>query len=288
MHIPFTKVEAIGNNFVLINALDLGEMDWPGLARQMSAHHFGVGSDGLLVLSDSAAADFRFRMFNPDGTEDVCGNGMRCAAVYVHAKGLTARRAITLEAKSGIVGAEVVRDGDGKPAARMNMGIPSMRPEDIPVNVDLDRVVDYPIDVGGRTCRVTCVLVGTPHAVIFADRDSFWERIPPLSAELEVHPLFPERTSVTWCFVESRDTLVIRTWERGVGATLGCGTGACAALVAANVSGLAGSRASVKSPGGTLDVEWPGSQEIFAAGPANIVFEGEWLMNSEADVPDGA
>jgi len=287
MHIPFTKVEAIGNNFVLINALGLPAMNWPVLARRMSAPHFGAGSDGLLVLSESTTADFRLRMFNPDGTEDVCGNGMRCAAIYVHRKGLIAPEAVAFEANSGIVRAEIIAGAGGRPAARVNMGIPSMHPKDIPISLGLEQVVNYPIEVGGETYPVTCVLVGTPHAVIFADLHFFWDKIPHASALLEVHSLFPERISVTWCFVESGDSLVIRTWERGVGPTMGCGTGACAALVAANLRGLAGARACVRSPGGVLEIEWPDRGEIFAAGPANIVFEGEWPVAKDEETESG-
>ncbi len=276
MAIAFTKVEAIGNHFVLIDARDLPEMDWSALALEMCAHHFGVGSDGLLVMSRSESADFRFRMWNPDGTEDVCGNGMRCGAVFVFERGLVGKRSISFEAMSGIVSAEVVVNEEDACCASVNMGTPSTRADDIPVAVPAEDGLSVQVNVDGGMYTANCVLVGTPHAVIFADVSDFWETIPPVSAEIEKHPLFPERINVTWCHVESPESLLIRTWERGVGPTLGCGSGACAALVAANLHGLAGTSASVRSPGGVLRVEWPEHRDITASGPARIVFEGEW------------
>ncbi len=275
MVIPFAKVESVGNNFVLINALDMPEMNWSSLALGMCEHHFGVGSDGLLVISRSSVTDFRFRMYNPDGTEDVCGNGMRCGAVFMFKHGFVARRSMSMEAMSGIINVDVVCEA-GMTGARVNMGVPGTRPEDIPLAAGVAETQDLRIEVDGQTFIANCVSVGTPHAVIFADREVFRDRIPPVSARIEAHPLFPERISVTWVQVESPDSLVVRTWERGVGPTLGCGSGACSALVAANLHGLAGTSASVRSPGGVLRVDWPNRGDVFASGPARIVFEGEW------------
>ena len=287
--LPFTKVEAIGNNFVLVNALGMPESaaaDWPALAAGMCAHRFGVGSDGLLALLPSGKADFRLAMFNPDGTEDACGNGLRCAAVYIHAAGLSAKRDLTIEAKDGVRHTAIVPSADGSVSAKVNMGRPSLRPADIPANLDVDEVLNYPLDVGGDVYHVTAVQAGSPHAVIYAPLESFWERIPPVSADIEKHPAFPERINVTWCARESPESLRIRTWERGVGPTLGCGTGACAALVAANLHGHASVRAGVISPGGTLEIEWPDRADIFVTGPANIVFEGEWPLSGDAESMD--
>lgn len=276
MPIPFTKVEAIGNHFVLIDALAMPEMDWSSLALRTCEHHFGIGSDGLLVISPSDVADFRFRMWNPDGTEDVCGNGMRIGAVFAYGKGYAAGPSLSMKAKSGIVRADISPGEDGIPAARVNMGTPGTDADDVPVALPFGDALNVPIDVDGRLYTANCVLVGTPHAVIFAERDCFWDRIPAVSALIEKHPLFPERISVTWCHVESPESLVIRTWERGVGPTLGCGSGACAALVAANLHCMAGPSASVRSPGGVLWVDWPERRDIFSSGPARIVFEGVW------------
>ena len=272
MTIPFTKVEAIGNNFVLIDALAMPEMDWPALAIKMCERHFGIGSDGLLALKPSEKADFKMLMFNPDGTPDSCGNGLRCMAAYLYESGLTRKREMVLEARDGLRQAEIIEGG-----VRMNMGRPSLLAADLPSTL-AGELINYPLEVGGQAFNITAVLVGTPHAVIVAPLESFWEAIPLISAEIESHPVFPERVNVTWCARKSPQSLRIRTWERGVGPTMGCGTGASAALVAANLNGLTGTRATVTSPGGSLLVEWPHKGDLFVSGPANIVYQGEWPL----------
>lgn len=276
MGIAFTKVQAIGNHFVLVNAMSMPEIDWSLQAVSMCAHSVGVGADGLLVVSPSILADFRFRMWNPDGTEDVCGNGMRCGAVYAYERGLAPSPSVTMEAKSGLVQAEVTVGNDDTPSARVNMGPPSIDPVEIPISSAVFDSLNVQVDIDGRRHAAACVKVGTPHAVIFSELQTFWDEIPSDSPLIETHPLFPERINVTWCHVESPGSLVIRTWERGVGPTLGCGSGACAALAAANLHGMAGESASVRSPGGTLLVDWPGRGEIFVSGPTRTVFEGYW------------
>lgn len=275
--IPFTKVEAIGNHFVLVDALDMPEMNWPSLAVAMCAHHFGIGADGLLVLLPSEDADFRMRMFNADGSEDSCGNGLRCMAVYIRQKELLIRPHFTIEAKDGIRYVRVINLPDGSLGAKVNMGRPSLRPEDIPAVPDPPGISDmshYRLNVGGEQYDISAVMIGSPHAVIEAPRESFWDTIPSVSPEIESHPLFPERVNVTWYAVRSSDSLMIRTWERGVGPTLGCGTGACAALVAAHMRGRTGSSAHVTSPGGTLFIEWPDREDVLMSGPARMVYEG--------------
>ncbi len=278
--LAFTKVEAIGNDFVLIDAQSLPEMDWPEVTRRMCARHFGVGSDGLLLLLPSETADFRMRMFNPDGSEDMCGNGLRCLVHYIWTCRLTDKRQMAIETWDGIRRCQVTEQG-GTEAVRVNMNRPSFRSEDIPAGVPVDEMIDYPLEVDGQVFRVTGVQVGSPHAVIFMPLDFIRDAHPPISPLIENHPVFPERVNVTWCCPESPESLRIRTWERGAGPTLGCGTGACAALVAANVNGLASERAKVISPGGTLDIAWPGQADVFMTGPAHIVFEGEWLVKQE-------
>ena len=269
---PFVKVEAIGNHFVLVDALHMPEMDWPALAIKMCEHHFGVGSDGLLVLKPSEEADFKMLMFNPDGTPDVSGNGLRCVANYVYQEGSIEKRQMILEARDGLHHAEIVEGG-----VRMNMGPPSLVAADIPSTLS-GELVDYPFEVGGQTFNISAVVIGTPHAVICAPAESFWEEMPAVSREIENHPVFPERINVTWCAWESAESLRIRTWERGVGPTLGCGTGASAALVAANLNGFGSTRATVTSPGGSLLVEWPDKADVFVSGPARIVFTGMFSL----------
>jgi diaminopimelate epimerase len=162
--------------------------------------------------------------------------------------------------------------------ARINMGRPSFLASDIPADLEVDEVIDYPLAVNGAIYNITCVQVGTPHAVILAPLSAFWDEMPLVSPKIETHPAFPQRVSVTWCAPESDDSLRIRTWERGVGPTLGCGTGACAASVVANRHGLTGDHVKVTSPGGTLAIDWPDHQNLFMAGPAKVVFDGNWPL----------
>ncbi|MHB0913581.1 MAG: diaminopimelate epimerase [Armatimonadota bacterium] len=271
MSLRFTKFEAIGNTFVLIDSLDRPELDWPRLARRMCANHFGVGADGLLAVLPSKRADFRMLMFNSDGSEDVCGNGLRCVAAYVCREGYAGSRKLVIEQRGHLHEVELISCDQ----IRAEMGSPSLRAEDLPANLGVPEIIDYPLEAGGGVYRITCVQTGSPHAVIFAPLSDFWEVPPAVSAAIEVHPAFPERVSVTWCCAVSRDALKIHTWERAVGPTLGCGTGACAALVAANILGLSERAASVTSPGGTLQIEWV--ENLCMTGPARAVFEGVWL-----------
>lgn len=276
--IPFTKLQAIGNDFVLIDARSMPETDWSDLTRRMCERHFGIGSDGLLLLLASESADFRMRMFNPDGSEDMCGNGLRCLVYYVWRCGLTGNRHVAIETWDGVRQADILDLPDGGEAVCVNMNRPSVRAEDIPADVPENEVIDYPIEAGGESFRVTAVQVGSPHAVIFMPLDYFWWAPPAVSPLIENHPIFPDRVNVTWCCAESPDSLKVRTWERGAGPTLGCGTGACAALAAANITGRASEQAKVTSPGGTLDISWPNRGDIFMTGPAEIVFTGEWTI----------
>lgn len=266
---------------MLIDALAMPELNWQLLATRMCAHNTGVGSDGLLVLLPSNKADFRFRMFNPDGSEDVCGNGLRSASVYLCQTGLCSKNDLLFESQNGIRHAEILDIASAAPKVRINMGKPSLKAADIPADLGVDSIYDYPLDAGGDTYKVTCISIGSPHAIIFADLKSFWDVIPPVSALIERHPAFPERISVNWCHVASREDLVIRTWERAVGPTLGCGTGACAVQVAANLNGFTGQCAKVTSPGGTLEIDWPQRDDLYMTGPANMVFEGEWPLSGD-------
>ena len=277
-YIPFLKVESVGNHFVLIDSLDMAEMDWPSLATIMCTHRFGIGADGLLVLLPSKKADFRFRMFNPDGTEDICANGMRCATAYMHTTGQISKETAIIEAGDGLHDAEILGKESDVVNVRLNMKQPSFKPQDIPALVEADAMVNYPLDIGGSIYHVTVVSIGTPHAVMFTSSYPVEESFLEVSQKIERHPMFPKRINVTWCTVESSDSLKIQTWERGVGPTLGCGTGACAALAAAHITGLASNTAWVRSSGGQLYVEWPHEQDIFVSGATRIVYEGKWTL----------
>jgi diaminopimelate epimerase len=240
----------------------------------MCDRRFGIGGDGLLVLGESDRADFRMRMFNPDGTEDHCGNGMRCA--FLHFAGRVPdgeERCLTLETLDGVKRARVF-GGGGRMRAEVDMGAPKLAAADLPMAVNADRVVDYPFEVGGETVRGTVVSTGTTHTVIFADADEVEEKFERLSPALEVHPLFPERTSVMWATVEGPERIRLRIWERGAMETLGCGTGACAAMVAARLHEYVGDRAVLASRGGELLAYWPGEGSCYLTGGANTIYKG--------------
>jgi diaminopimelate epimerase len=275
--LPFTKVEAVGNHFVLIDGRELSGMNWPLLAQRMCEFHCGVGGDGLLAIVPSSRGDFMMRMFNPDGSEDSCGNGLRCSAAYAYINGFCGKD-LVIEARDGLRPVQINSAEADSADVTVNMGRPSFKSRDIPAAVESEDMIDYPLEVGDETCYVTCVSVGTPHAVIFAPIEEFWDATPAISPEIEKHPIFPERISVTWCAVDDRETLRVHTWERAVGPTLGCGSGACAALAAASERGFAGTHAKVTSPGGVLEIDWPQCRDIFMSGPARIVYSGEWPL----------
>jgi diaminopimelate epimerase len=271
--LPFVKMEAVGNDFVLVREADLPGP--PGdLARRVCARRFGIGGDGLLVLGESERADFRMRMFNPDGTEDHCGNGMRCAFLYQAGEVADGEeRRLTLETLDGVKRGRVFGEG-GRRRAEVDMGAPKFDAADLPMSIRADRVVDYPFEVGGETVRGTVVSTGTTHTVLFATEAEVRERFERLSPLLEVHPLFPERTSIMWATVEGPERIRLRIWERGANETLGCGTGACAAMVAARLHDFVGDRAVMASKGGELLAFWPGEGSCRLTGGANRVFQG--------------
>lgn len=259
-------MQGAGNDFVVVSGADF---DWAALAPAMCRRHFGIGSDGLLVALPSETADVRMRMFNPDGTEDECGNGLRCLALYASLKGLVSGSEFRVHTLSGIKqvrlhGAQVTVD----------LGRASLDPASVPVLVEGDRALGVPLEVGGETVEIHSLSTGTAHTVIFGIPDE--ERFQRLSPLLETHPAFPERTSIMWTDTAGPGRVRVRIWERGAGETLACGTGAAAAAVAAHLSGRAGSRVEVESRGGVLTIEVGPDLSILKTGPAELVFEGVW------------
>ena len=277
--IHFLKMQALGNDLILIPALDLPDLDWPALAQAMCPRNFAVGADGMLVLQRSREADFRMRMFNPDGTEDMCGNGLRCVTYYLHSQGLIPRGSAALETLDGIKTARVIREGP-QTLVEVEMGPPHFKPAEMPMLVEGERVLDYPLDLGDVTVRVTAVSMGTPHMIIFTPQPVDDATYFTLGPRLENHSLFPERTNVTWCVVEARDRIRPRFWERAVGESLSCGTGACAALVAARLHSLVDDEVRVLLQHGELKVRWDGTGSVYKTGPAEVVFTGVWPLPS--------
>jgi diaminopimelate epimerase len=271
----FTKLEATGNDFVLIEA-DRMRRDWAKLSQAMCDRRFGVGSDGLILLLKSKAADFRMRMFNPDGSEaEVCGNGLRCFARYVVSAGLAdARRSTTIETSAGIKTA-VPQDRGAR--FQVDMGQPRFRPEDLPVAVTAKRVpiLDHPVSVAGQKLALTFVSMGNPHAVCFV-KDVGDFRLCDIGPRVENHELFPRRVNFEIVHVVSRGEISARVWERGAGETLSCGTGACAIAVASHLHDYVDSPVDIKLPGGTLSVKWDRKGSVYLTGPAELVFTGDW------------
>ncbi len=284
--VRFTKMEGAGNDYIYVNnfAEQVPEERLPALAAAISDRHFGVGADGLIVIlpPTEPGHDFRFRMFNADGSEgEMCGNGMRCFARYCYDRGLTRNPVMRVQTLSGTVVAEVQRDAAGRvTGVRVDMGVPRLRRGEIPVTGPADRTaLDEEIIAAGRRFRAACVNTGVPHAVIFVD-DVDAVDLAAVGPQIEVHPAFPRRTNVNFVQVLGDAELKMRTWERGSGITLACGTGASAALVASHLRGRTGRRALVHLPGGDLEIEWDeAGGHVFMTGPATFVCDGQFLKD---------
>ena len=275
--LPFEKMQGVGNDFVVLAERDVDALDLPKLARVMCDRHFGVGADGLLILCASHRAGYRMRMFNPDGSEDDCGNGLRCIVRYIRLHHSTDSRFV-VETKCGVHEAEILEHEPERSIIRVMMGEPRFSPAEIPVCIDAPEVVSYLLPIGERERRFTCVNTGSAHAVTFVDALPEDESFLAESRRVETHPIFPERTSVIWAKAQDLHRLKIRIWERGAGETLGCGTGACAAAVAAILEGYGEGPITVESPGGALDIDWRRGEPIRMSGPAATVFSGEWPL----------
>jgi len=277
--LPFVKMEGIGNDFVLIEGVAAQGLELSALAKRLCHRPFGIGADGLLVIEPSEHAPIRMRMFNPDGTEDFCGNGLRCAARYAYERGWVNSLEFGIETLGGrVIPVRLQLQGGAVAAIATDLPAPRFHPRDIPALADGEVIEDYPLTVAGHTLRIYSVNTGTTHTVIFNDTlpdDALFTQVSP---RLETHPMFPERTSVLWAVVESRTAVRLRIWERGVGETLGCGSGAAAAAVLAYRAGWTEATVAVHSRGGTLQVEYCPDNGITLTGPANLHFEGHFFL----------
>jgi diaminopimelate epimerase len=277
--LQFLKMDAASNDFVLVDAREVGERDWVALARELCARHTGVGSDGLLVVGPSEVADFRFRMFNPDGTEDHCGNGIRCGLLcWADGRGEWRETELSAETLAGVVRARGWRSDSGQVSFEVAMGRADFSPESVPARLGPGPLLGVPLEVEGEELRVTSLSTGTAHTVIFGREPISEERFQRLSPRIENHPAFPERTSVLWTQIpEGEGPFRVRIWERAVGETLACGTGACAVAAAAWAHGLAEGEVAVRSAGGTLSVKRDAEGVLYLTGPVRYVFGGEWM-----------
>lgn len=280
--IKFTKLEGLGNDFVLIDGLtEPGWEEFPtdqlaDLAVKLCDRHFGIGADGILLLLKSAKANFLVRIFNPDGSEaGICGNGLRCVVRYLWDKKLISEDLISIETLSGIkLPAVIVEDGWLK-AIEVDMEEPGLLRKEIPMTgPPEEKFINQPIEACGCQFQATCVSMGNPHCVIFVP-DVEAIDLETLGPALENHPLFPERTNVEFVQVVDRKNIIIRVWERGAGITMACGSGTCASVVAASLNDLTDRAVIADLPGGRLLIEWDSDDNhVVMTGPAEKVFEG--------------
>lgn len=272
----FTKMQGLGNDYVYVNCFEENIENPSELAVKVSDRHFGIGSDGLILIRPSEVADFRMTMFNADGSEsEMCGNGIRCVGKYVYDYGLTDKTEVSVETLAGIKYLKfLIKDGKVD-MVTVNMGEPILKPELVPVVGEGDAVIDSPIEVDGKEYKMTCVSMGNPHSVVFVDDvDNFpLHEVGPL---FEHHKAFPRRVNAEFCQVIDRTHAKMRVWERGTGETLACGTGTCATAVACILNGKTEDEVTITLLGGDLIIRWDREKNvIYMTGPARVVFDGE-------------
>ncbi|MGB9681707.1 MAG: diaminopimelate epimerase [bacterium] len=279
MKLPFVKMQAVGNDFVVIDGIKHKGIEWNKLSIDICNRHLGIGSDGLLVLLSSNRAPIRMLMLNPDGTEDMCGNGLRCIARFAYENGYVTDDRFMVETIKGIQEVELLDRKDW--VVKANLGRPILEPKDIPMLLDFSPIVEIPIE--DKIFEATVLSLGTPHTVIFMPEIPSDEVFYHYSPLIEKHPFFPNKTNVIWAKKRSDQEIVIRIWERGeVGETLGCGTGACAVKIADILRGSNSNSARVISKGGILDIEW--KEEVFLSGKVERVFSGSYEKLSEIPI----
>lgn len=271
----FTKMHGLGNDYVCINCFRERVEDPSGFARTLCDRHYGIGADGLILICPSKVSDFKMEIYNSDGSvAGMCGNGIRCLGKYVYDYRLTGKETLSIETKSGIRNMHLhIQDGKAC-GAMVDMGVPRLNAHIIPILSEKDLVINDPIEVQKKNYRMTGISMGNPHAVIFSEEINGIS-LEETGRELEFHPRFPERANIEFCHVTARDRMEIRVWERGVGETLACGTGACAAVVASVLNDLTDEEVIVKLLGGELSVRWDRKvNHVFLEGPAVKVFDG--------------
>lgn len=272
----FTKMQGIGNDYVYVNCFQENIENPSEVSRRISDRHFGIGSDGLILIKPSEKADFEMEMYNADGSQGaMCGNGMRCVGKYVYDYGLTDKTRISVDTKSGIKYLDLTVENKKVKLVRVNMGAPVLEPKSIPMVYEGERVISQPFNVGQDIYEITAVSMGNPHAVVYMEdvKNLPLEEIGP---KFEKHPAFPESVNTEFVRVIDRRTVEMRVWERGSGETLACGTGACAVAVASVLNGYTEDELTVRLLGGDLKIFWDRTENlVYMTGPAEVVFEGE-------------
>ena len=272
----FTKMHGLGNDYVCINCFRERVEDQPGFARTLCDRHYGIGADGLILICQSKVSDFKMEIYNSDGSvAGMCGNGIRCLGKYVYDYRLTGKETLSIETKSGIRNMHLhIQDGKAC-GAMVDMGVPRLNAHSIPILSEKDLVINDPIEVQKKNYRMTGISMGNPPAVIFLEEINGIS-LEETGRELEFHPRFPERANIEFCHVTARDRMEIRVWERGVGETLACGTGACATAVACVLNGKTDDEVTVKLLGGDLIIRFDReNNKVYMTGPAKVVFDGE-------------
>jgi len=280
MVIPFTKMQAYGNDYVYIDATKVHVEDWADLAIKVSNRNFGVGSDGMILICDSDVCDFRMRVFDPDGTEcEMCGNALRSVSKYVYYYGKTDKTSFTIETIGGHQQVELDVVDNEVVSIHADIGKPVFDADKVPVTTQGGELYDCPIEIKDRVFNMSSLSWGNPHTVMFID-DVDTLDIKKYGPAIENHPMFPKRTNVTFAQIVDRDNIRIREWERGTGETIGCGTGCCTAVVFASRLGLCNRSVDVEQIGGTLHIDWDENDHVHMVGTSTVVYEGEYYYEA--------
>ena len=277
----FTKMHGAGNDYVYLNGFETTDFgDVPALARAMSDRHFGIGGDGLVLITPSEKADARMIMHNADGSRaEMCGNAIRCVAKFVRDRKLAPNDELTIETDHGVLTLQCFSSNGSVDRVRVNMSPPILKSADIPTTLPGDPPVNASLAVDGRNFDVTCVSMGNPHCVTFVDEAPSDELVLGVGPQIETHEVFPNKINAEFIQVLSPTETVMRVWERGSGETWACGTGACAAVVAGVLAGKHSRKVTVHLLGGDLEIDWDeASDDVYMTGPAAEVFSGEWLV----------
>lgn len=271
-----TKMHGLGNDFIVWYDEQGNDKDFTELAKTLCHRQTGIGADGLLIVTPSTVADVKMRIINSDGSEaEMCGNGIRCFAKYAYDRQIIKTETFTVETLAGIMTPEITAEHGKAKLVKVNMGKPSFGSQAIPMNIDADKVLAYDLEVNGNTYTVASVLMGVPHTEVFVD-DVTKVPLTTLGPAIEKHPLFPRGTNVNFVQIKDDKKIAVRTWERGAGATLACGTGSCASAVMAYEKGLTGRHVEVELYLGSLYIDYEQDGTVFMTGPATEVFEVEY------------
>lgn len=274
LELSFTKMEGIGNDYIYVDGINQDVPMNPEFIKKISDRHFGIGSDGMIVILPSDKYDFKMRMFNLDGSEGMmCGNGIRCFAKFCYDHHLTEKTYLQIETKSGLRTVELIFEDNQVVGAKVDMQEPITTCKEIPVLFNQDKMINQPVDIQGKTYHLTAISMGNPHVITYVDDLTHLplEKVGPV---FEHHPMFPESVNTEFVEVVNDHYLKMRVWERGSGETMACGTGACAVMYASYLNGYCQSKATVELLGGCLEIEYRDGH-IFMSGPAITVFEGK-------------